>query len=92
MIREDIKIILDNFRIADAELGSCANDIEDYIDNLLKMVDLGDHYKHLYSEVKKQKDDVVKVLYQLKRSARWERYLYEVDYILRMLGEIDVED
>lgn len=38
-----------------------------------KKAELGEHYKHLYSEVKKQKDDVIKVLYQL----------------IRMLGEIE---
>ena len=32
------------------------------IDNLQKKAELGDHYKHLYSEVKKQKDDVIEYL------------------------------
>jgi predicted transcriptional regulator len=36
-----------------------AEKIEDYINNLQKKAELGEHYKHLYSEVKKQKDDVV---------------------------------
>lgn len=99
MIREDIKTILNNFRIADAELGSCADDIEDYIDNLLKMVELGEHYKHLYSEVKKQKDDVVEYI-KKNILIGYDKYGFDknivagivVNDLLRMLGEIDVED
>lgn len=34
----------------------------DYIDNLQKKAELGSHYKHLYSELKKQKDDVVEYI------------------------------
>ncbi len=38
----------------------------DYIKDLQKKAELTDHYKHLYSEVKKQKDDVVEYIkYQL---------------------------
>lgn len=33
-----------------------------YIEQLEKKVELGEHYKHLYSEVKKQKDDVVEYI------------------------------
>ena len=40
-------------------------------------------------QLKKQKEDVVKVLRQLKGTARWERHLYEVNYMLEMLGEIE---
>ena len=35
---------------------------EDEIENLQKKAELGEHYKHLYSEVKKQKDDVVEYI------------------------------
>lgn len=34
----------------------------DYIKDLQKKAELGEHYKHLYSEVKKQKDDVVELI------------------------------
>ena len=33
-----------------------------YIEQLEKQAELGEHYKHLYSEVKKQKDDVVEYI------------------------------
>ena len=61
-------------------------DVMIYMQSLMKC------YEELEQEnqqLKKQKDDVVKVLYQLKGSARWERHLYEVDYMLRILGETD---
>ena len=46
---------------------SLGNEYCDYVENatrkyldLQKKAELGDHYKHLYSEVKKQKDDLQK--------------------------------
>ena len=74
------------------------------IDELQKKAELGEHYKRLYSKVKKQKDDVVVFAKKEK-----ENYLtkacriadtnnaglitsaaiYTCDEILRMLGEID---
>ena len=50
-------------------------------------IEIINNLKKENQQLKKQKDDVVKVLYQLKRSARWERHLYEVDYMLGMLDE-----
>ena len=61
--------------------------------DLQKKAELGDHYKHLYSEVKKQKDDVVELIKaRIKENeghinARMEIYHYK--NMLRMLGEID---
>lgn len=91
MIREDIKEILRNMKVADAELFTCACDIEDYIDNLLEMVKLGEHYKHLYSEVKKQKDDGIKYIKEhLTDNGRFLMLNeWQVPDLLRMLGEID---
>ena len=53
--------------------------------------ELAEHYKHLYSEVKKQKDDVVEYI---KNIARTDDYLDGIscDDLLRMLGEIDETD
>lgn len=68
------------------------NEYKDYKDaykNYVKLQSENDKLQYENMQLKKQKDDVVKVLYQLKGSARWERHLYEVDYMLRMLGEID---
>ena len=59
-----------------------------YIEQLQKKAELGEHYKHLYSEVKKQKDDVVEYIKKFKDDIRG---LDEV-VLLRMLGEKDVED
>ena len=76
----------------------------DSYEDLQKKAELADHYKHLYSAVKKQKDDVVVFAKKEK-----ENYLtkacriadtnnaglitsaaiYTCDEILRMLGEID---
>ena len=62
-------------------------------DKLNKTLFEKDHYKHLYSEVKKQKDDVVNLL-----KIKIARFHNEEDYylttedfkdLLRMLGEID---
>jgi hypothetical protein len=81
--------------------------------------ELAEHYKHLYSEVKKQKDDVVECCKNSIKSINEKlennkepfevvdgKIIYLNDYqvvrlkairmkckeILRMLGEIDVED
>ena len=54
------------------------------IKELQKKAELGDHYKHLYSEVKKQKDDVVELI--KKTPFLYSPFKQEV---LRMLGEID---
>lgn len=65
--------------------------MQDQIDNLQKKAD---HYKHLYSEVKKQKDDVVELIKkQLLSNTNITKYTDEMclRYILRMLGEIDNE-
>ena len=70
--------------------------ILEYIENLQKKVELGEHYKHLYSEVKKQKDDVVEYI---KESIKHPMYAENIiadcdggrvenlDKLLRMLGE-----
>ena len=59
-----------------------------YIEQLQKKAELGEHYKHLYSEVKKQKDEIFKYI------KSFEYYIPEdnKNELLRMLGEIDVED
>ena len=69
-----------------------------YIEQLEKKAELGEHYKHLYSEVKKQKDDVVEYI---KESIKHPMYAENIiadcdggrvenlDKLLRMLGEID---
>lgn len=69
----------------------------EYIKGLEKQVEQEDHYKHLYSEVKKQKDDVVKVLKALKYRILYEEdfriddYIDDdfIDVLLRMLGETE---
>lgn len=60
---------------------------EDYIKNLQEQAELGEHYKHLYSEVKKQKDDVVEYIKKQTKEFHFENDKYIE--ILRMLGEID---
>ena len=61
-------------------------------EKLKKKAELGEHYKHLYSEVKKQKDDVIceikKVLYAWEHKPN-EIATLDLEEILRMLGEID---
>jgi len=46
----------------------------DYIKDLQKKAELGDHYKHLYSEVKKQKDELEKENRQLKEKLNCKEY------------------
>jgi predicted transcriptional regulator len=81
------------------------NELEKIIDDLQKKAELGEHYKYLYSEVKKQKDDVVEYIKTAIEDgdyfeadidsdiqpASHDKYVNSVD-ILRMLGEIDVKD
>ena len=73
----------------------------EYIKDLQKKAEQGDHYKKLYGEIKKQKDDVVEYIkkhiqeYDIDGSPT---NLDEFDFLaspktlLRMLGEIDVKD
>ena len=83
--------------------GKCFHEIkrlrklyENKIKDLQKKAELGDHYKHLYSEVKKQKDDCIKYIH--KELDRFDcegsmsismRISYFEEELLRMLGEID---
>ena len=73
------------------------------IKELQKKAEQEDHYKHLYSEVKKQKDDVVEYIkYQLsnldfkKDEDMKAKMLGSMIIVMLedngMLGEIDVED
>ena len=63
------------------------------IENLQKKAELGEHYKHLYSEVKKQKDDIVEYIKnnfiegEVFYSKSWLKM--KKKELLRMLGEID---
>ena len=62
---------------------------------LQKKAELGEHYKHLYSEVKKQKDDVVEYVKnnfiegEVFYSKSWLKI--KKKELLRMLGEINYE-
>ena len=70
--------------------------VQQNIEDLQKKAELADHYKHLYSKVKKQKDDVVEFIH--KELDRFDcegsmsismRISYFEEELLRMLGEID---
>ena len=55
--------------------------------------ELAEHYKHLYSKVKKQKDDVVEYLKKWGEEPDADMYIRIKEYkefkdLLRMLGEI----
>ena len=53
--------------------------------------ELAEHYKHLYSKLKKQKDDVVEIIKrQLLSNTNITKYTDEMclRHVLRMLGEI----
>lgn len=72
--------------------GKCFHEIkrlrklyENKIKELQKKAEQGEHYKHLYSEVKKQKDEIFKYI------KSFEYYIPEdnKNELLRMLGEID---
>ena len=78
---------------------SVIQDNEEYyihMEEYKKVKELGEHYKHLYSEVKKQKDDVVEYIKHGKELIQHDKdydvgyaFLTNADEILRMLGEID---
>jgi hypothetical protein len=68
-----------------------------HMEEYKKVKELGDHYKHLYSEVKKQKDDGIKYIKSKKAIINTDYIrifdLFEIDEqgyteeLLRMLGE-----
>ena len=94
MIKENERITYEEFmtmfKFAPRMCYTLYDRAENEIENLQKKVEQGDHYKHLYSEVKKQKDDVVEYI-KHKMSIK-ENYMIYGDIgteILRMLGEID---
>lgn len=47
---------------------STVDNILEFIDDLQKKAELGEHYKHLYSEVKKQKDELEKENNELQKA------------------------
>ena len=57
------------------------------VSNLIKEIEKLEHYKHLYSEVKKQKDDVVE--YIKENENEYGSLLDNEKIILRMLGETE---
>lgn len=65
-----------------------------YIEDLQKKAEQGEHYKHLYSEVKKQKDNGIKYIRENVYIDYYGMSLFRekdgVDKLLRMLGEKDV--
>ena len=74
-------------------LMKCYEDLEE---ENKKLQEEKDHYKHLYSEVKKQKDDVVEYinfLYIINQNinGKFSDTLWGQE-ILELLGEIDIED
>jgi plastocyanin len=71
-----------------------------HIEEYKKVKELGEHYKHLYSEVKKRNDNAIEYIKNKREQLHhsfdepsWD-YLFicNPDDLLRMLGEIDVED
>ena len=64
------------------------------VSNLIKEIEKLEHYKHLYSEVKKQKDDVVEFIkeyHNYENRFKWceQNYIDTINEIERMLGEIE---
>ena len=78
MTREDLYYYAKHLEEREAELLNINNKLQ-------KKAELGDHYKHLYSELKKQKDEIKKYIksfeYYIPKEHKTE--------LLRMLGEID---
>ena len=65
-----------------------------HIEEYKTLKQLVEHYEHLYSEVKKQKDDVVEFLkeyHNFENRFKWceEDYIKTINEIERMLGEKD---
>ena len=104
IIREPITVHQENYKYFDEEnynklvrvYENCQwfiNNWEQFqqnIEDLQKKAELGEHYKHLYSEVKKQKDDVVKLIYKKMRDVDiYGTQTFDLEELLRMLGEID---
>lgn len=59
-------------------------------DEKVKLLSEKEHYKHLYSELKKQKDDVVELIYKKMRDVDiYGTQIFDLNEILRMLGETD---
>lgn len=99
MMNEEIMDILFVLKNIGPEFYVYAEEIEDYINNLQKKAELGDHYKHLYSEVKKQKDDVVELIkkqdkirnYYEYEECGYDEYNYDDDFKEELLEILEVE-
>lgn len=105
MNKEEIKIITLGDIFKNIETEEKAFKFKDYIKDLQKKAELAEHYKHLYSELKKQKDDVVKFVIKLyqkeynKTSDWWlqeelcnnfdDMNIFTNFELERMLGEIE---
>ncbi len=95
MNKEKINVILGAFLLANIPeiiTQEEFDDVKSAIKELQKKAELGETYKKLYGEIKKQKDSVVS---EIKRVLDiWENKPNEIatldlEEILRMLGEID---
>ncbi len=105
MNKEEIDNILGAFLLANSPkiiTQEEFDDVKSAIKDLQKKAELGEHYKNLYSSVKKQKDDVVENIKkqitfctnEAEGTINNEKCWMAINYlkkILRMLGEIDVE-
>ena len=83
MNKEEIQNIIDN--LANSIFNTDWTKLLDYIKDLQKKAEVGEHYKNLYSSVKKQKDDVVEYIkYQLSNLD----FKKEEDMKAKMLGSM----
>lgn len=92
MIKEEYDLSFENDKLK-REIEHLENEIRNLKQQNQMITELGEHYKHLYSEVKKQKDDVVEYIKKLSDNTD-DTTCYEIDRnsrndLLRMLGEIE---
>jgi len=91
MIKEEYDLSFENDKLR-REIEHLENETRNLKQQNQIITELGEHYKHLYSELKKQKDDVVEYLNSIvfEESFTFVRERAEVKYnLLRMLGETD---
>lgn len=89
MNKEEYDLSFENDKLK-REIEHLENEIRNLKQQNQMITELGEHYKHLYSELKKQKDDVVKYLDKIEEMTEYEfENEYWMQNILRMLGETD---
>jgi len=91
LLQENERLKKENEELKELQCSFLGTGCKNKMEDLQRKAELGEHYKHLYSEIKKQKDDVVEYIKSLRifsaRNNGKTLFAKILNEILRLLGE-----